>query len=199
LAATGMQADRHTPWLPSAERDKEDPELAAVLRQVSDNIKPTKLQFVSLRCMHRLIQIRQHVACHDRAAVSYLFSSRLLEGHTRNADLAPLQVSINNEVMVAISNRNYAMPGGMLTTWMENVKRAGVNNAMVVALDAQTKTNAEAQGIVAHEMHLEVSTLSDDLCARRSCSYSSMSAYPRKHFSVDPAARFLMQSAVLSR
>jgi hypothetical protein len=86
-----------------------------------------------------------------------------------------LQVSINNEVMVAISNRNYAMPGGMLTTWMENVKRAGVKNAVVVALDAQTKTNAEAQGIVAHEMHFEVSTLCDDLCARRSCSYSSMS------------------------
>lgn len=70
------------------------------------------------------------------------------------------------------------MPGGMLTTWTENVKRAGVKNAMVVALDAQTKTYAEAQGIVAHEMHLEVSTLSDDLCARRRCSYFSMSAYP---------------------
>ena len=98
--------------------------------------------------------------------------------------------------MVAISNRNYAMPGGMLTTWMENLKRAGVKNAMVVALDAQTKTHAEAQGIVAHEMHLEVSTLSDDLCARRSCSCSSMSAYPRKYFSIDPAASFLMQSAV---
>ena len=33
-----MQADRHTPRLPSAERDKEDPELAAVLRQVSNKI-----------------------------------------------------------------------------------------------------------------------------------------------------------------
>ena len=59
--------------------------------------------------------------------------------------------------MVAISNRNYAMPGGMLTTWIENVKRAGVTNAMVVALDPHTKTSAESQGIVAHEMHLEVS------------------------------------------
>lgn len=55
------------------------------------------------------------------------------------------------------------------------MKRAGVKNAMVVALDAHTKTNAEAQGIAAHEMHLEVSTLSDDLCARSSGSYTSMS------------------------
>ena len=90
--------------------------------------------------------------------------------------------------MAAISNRNYAMPGGMLTTWMENVKRAGVKNAIVVALDAQTKTNAEAQGIVAHEMHLEVSTLSDDLCARSSGSHSSMSTWPRQRLSFDAAA-----------
>lgn len=67
------------------------------------------------------------------------------------------QVAIGNEVMVAISNKNYAMPGGMLTTWVENVKRAGVKNAMVVALDDHTKRSVDAQGIVAHQMHLEVS------------------------------------------
>ena len=67
-----------------------------------------------------------------------------------------LQVAINNEVMVAISNMNYAMPGGMLTTWIEGIKRAGVRNAMVVALDAQTKRLAEEHGVTAHEMHLEV-------------------------------------------
>ena len=68
-----------------------------------------------------------------------------------------MQVAINNEVMIAISDRNYATPNGMLATWMENVKLAGVKNAMVVALDAQTKARVEAQGLAAHEMHLTVS------------------------------------------
>ncbi len=45
-----MQAERHKSWLPSAERDKEDPELAAVLRQVSDKIKSKELQSVPLCC-----------------------------------------------------------------------------------------------------------------------------------------------------
>jgi len=81
LAATCMQAARHTPWQPSAERDKEDPELAAVLRQVSDKYHITKVQFVPFRCMHCLRQIRQHVACHNRAALSHTFSSLLPEGH----------------------------------------------------------------------------------------------------------------------
>ena len=67
-----------------------------------------------------------------------------------------LQVAVNNEVMVAISNKNYAMPGSMLTTWMEGITRAGVKNAMVVALDDYTKSVAESHGIAAHEMHLEV-------------------------------------------
>jgi arabinosyltransferase len=69
-----------------------------------------------------------------------------------------LQVAIDNEVLAAMSNINYATPGGMLDTWMENVQRAGVKNAMVIALDAQTKANAEAKGITAHEMHIKVST-----------------------------------------
>jgi hypothetical protein len=34
-------------------------------------------------------------------------------------------VAINNEVMVAVSNKNYAWPGGMLQLWAENVKRSG--------------------------------------------------------------------------
>ncbi len=75
-----MQADRHTTWLPSAERDKEDPELAAVLRQVSDKFTSTKFKFVSSRYMHCLRQIRQHVACdnnHDnnnKVAVQFKMS-----------------------------------------------------------------------------------------------------------------------------
>lgn len=66
-------------------------------------------------------------------------------------------MAINNEVMIAISDRNYAMPNGMLTTWIENVKLSGVKNAMVVALDAYTKAKAEEEGLPAHEMHLTVS------------------------------------------
>lgn len=65
-------------------------------------------------------------------------------------------MAINGEVLAAMSNINYAAPGGMLDTWMENVQRAGVRNAMVIALDAQTKANAEAKGVTAHEMHIEV-------------------------------------------
>ena len=72
-----MQADRHTPWLPSAERDKEDPELAAVLRQVRDKVTLTIIQFAPLFCVHCLRQIRQHVACHDRAALSHVYTSSL--------------------------------------------------------------------------------------------------------------------------
>ena len=79
------------------------------------------------------------------------------------------QVAINNEVMVAISNLNYAMPGGMLTTWIEGIKRAGVKNAMVVALDDHTKRMAEEHGLTAHEMHLEVGT--DHSTVFRYCIY----------------------------
>ncbi len=67
-----------------------------------------------------------------------------------------MQVAVNNEVFAAMSNANYARPGGMLDTWMEGVKRAGVKNAMVIALDAETRANAEAKGVPAHEMHIEV-------------------------------------------
>ena len=70
---------------------------------------------------------------------------------------AEAQVAKNNEVMLAISNKNYAMPGGMLDTWMESVKRANVTNAMVVALDLETKKHAESMGIPAHFMTLQAS------------------------------------------
>lgn len=69
---------------------------------------------------------------------------------------ADVQVAKDNEVMVAISNANYAMPGGMLDTWMESVKRSNVSNAMVIALDKETKQHAESMGIPAHFMTLEV-------------------------------------------
>ena len=67
-----------------------------------------------------------------------------------------IQVAKDDEVMVAISNSNYAMPGGMLDTWMEAVRRANVSNAMVIALDKQTKEHAESMGMAAHYMTLQV-------------------------------------------
>ena len=66
------------------------------------------------------------------------------------------QVAIRNEVLVAISNRNYAGPGNMLATWMECVQRVGVTNAMVVALDADTKRHAESVGLHSVEFHEKV-------------------------------------------
>ncbi len=68
----------------------------------------------------------------------------------------PPQVAINGELLATMSNINYAAPGGMLDTWMESVARAGVKNAMVIALDPATKANAEAKGFTAHEMHVKV-------------------------------------------
>lgn len=85
-----------------------------------------------------------------------------------------MQVAINNEVMIAISDMNYAMPNGMLTTWIENVKLAGVKNAMVVALDARTKARAEAQGLAAFEMHLTVSYTSESLLCSNVCVIHGM-------------------------
>jgi len=63
---------------------------------------------------------------------------------------------VHGEVMVAISNANYAQPGGMLDTWAECVLRAGVKNALVVALDEPTKAHAETKGLPAFQMTLEV-------------------------------------------
>lgn len=65
-------------------------------------------------------------------------------------------VAKNNEILVAVSNINYAWPGGMLSCWIENVRRAGVTNAMVVALDEGTKTNVEAVGFPVYRMELEI-------------------------------------------
>lgn len=57
---------------------------------------------------------------------------------------------------MAISNRNYAGKGNMLDTWMRNVRRAGVTNAMVVALDEDTRKHAEGEGFASLVMTLQV-------------------------------------------
>ena len=67
-----------------------------------------------------------------------------------------MQLALKNELVVAISNKNYAGVGNMLDTWMEHVKRAGVTNAMVVALDEPTRQHAESQGFASMIFKLEV-------------------------------------------
>ena len=62
----------------------------------------------------------------------------------------------DNEVMVAISNANYAQPGGMLDLWMAGVKRSNVTNALVIALDDATQQHAESLGFTAYQMKLQV-------------------------------------------
>ncbi|KAL4858268.1 Arabinosyltransferase RRA2 [Chlorella vulgaris] len=97
-AVPGSCPDRHTPFEPTAERDRLYPELAEFLKTVA----------------------------------------------------------IKNEVLVAVSNKNYAWPGGMLDLWAANVKRSGVKNAMVVALDDDTKKNAESFGLPAFRMDVKI-------------------------------------------
>lgn len=71
----------------------------------------------------------------------------------------PAQVAVNNEVMVAISNENYARPGGMLDLWMDGVRRSNVSNALVIALDDATKQHVESQGFIAYQMSLQARAL----------------------------------------
>ncbi|KAK9817003.1 hypothetical protein WJX72_008113 [[Myrmecia] bisecta] len=80
------------------------------------------------------------------------------------------KVAVNNEVLVAISDKNYAGANGMLQTWIENVQKAGVSNAMVVALDAATKQAAEHLHIAAHQMHLQISAAQKNVGANHAVS-----------------------------
>lgn len=67
-----------------------------------------------------------------------------------------LQVAINNEVLMAVSNANLANPGGMLEMWVRNVRAAGVHNAMVVALDDETQRQLTAWGFPSFRMDVKV-------------------------------------------
>lgn len=64
------------------------------------------------------------------------------------------------------------------STWIENVKRAGVTNAMVVALDDATKTNVEQLGFPVFRMDIQVAAyigvgrLRAVWACRRLCSVS---------------------------
>ena len=108
--------------------------------------------------MHAL----QGAANHDQTFIAVWLSGTVMRQstdtglHRQVSRIICAQVAIDNEVLAAMSNINYAQPGGMLDTWMEGVKRCGVKNAMVIALDAMTKANAERFGIPSFEMHVQV-------------------------------------------
>eukprot|EP00193_Tetraselmis_chui_P019917 CAMPEP_0177786522 /NCGR_PEP_ID=MMETSP0491_2-20121128/20977_1 /TAXON_ID=63592 /ORGANISM="Tetraselmis chuii, Strain PLY429" /LENGTH=163 /DNA_ID=CAMNT_0019307757 /DNA_START=185 /DNA_END=673 /DNA_ORIENTATION=- len=69
------------------------------------------------------------------------FPSKQRDAAAKDKGLAALlrQIALNGEVLAAVSNMALAGDGGMLQTFVESVKRAGIANAMVVAIDAQTK------------------------------------------------------------
>lgn len=55
------------------------------------------------------------------------------------------KVAPTREVLVAVANKN-TMWDGMLQTFLSGVKRAGVNNHLIIALDQETTTWAEKNG-----------------------------------------------------
>ena len=55
-----------------------------------------------------------------------------------------LQIAVNGEVLAAVSNMALAGDGGMLQTFVESVKAAGIPNAMVVAIDQNTVNQVRA-------------------------------------------------------
>jgi len=83
--------------------------------------------------------------------------------------LGVVQVAKGNELIIAISNKNYARPGGMLDSWIRTVTRAGVTNALVVALDEETKKHAESQGVAAVMMEMKVWLTFASLMIARRC------------------------------
>lgn len=87
--------DRHALWTPSIETEHLNPELAEFLKNVSKQL------------MNDIV--------HSRPRMFDNVSNQTIH----------LQVAINNEVLMAVSNINLAMPGGMLEVWMRNVREKG--------------------------------------------------------------------------
>lgn len=119
-AAAGTCPDRHTPWAPSAERDKQYPELAEFLKKVR-GLQPGGRHACA---GGRRQGGRQAWGDSAVGTVLWCYSSTAAHTPCLPSSLLP-QVAINNEVLVAVSNKNYAWPGGMLSVWAENAKRAG--------------------------------------------------------------------------
>lgn len=131
-SSPGSCPDRHTPWGPSAERDKTYPELAEFLKKVmllagclpkaADDCPaaavPRSAIWVLMCLQWSTVQLTSCAPTNS--------GTRLHGGATLS--LALLQVAINNEVLVSVSNANYAWPGGMLQVWAENARRSGGQN-----------------------------------------------------------------------
>lgn len=133
---------RHLKELKS-ERDSARRELGAVKQQNSELQEQAAQTAASATCGDRHTPFRPST---DRASTDPELAAFLQE------------VAVNDEVMVAVSNENYAHPGGMLDVWMGNARRAGVKNAMIVALDDATKANVQkfGAGYQAFRMDVEI-------------------------------------------
>jgi len=66
------------------------------------------------------------------------------------------KVAINGEVLVAVSNMALAGDGGMLQTFVEGLKAAGITNAMIVAIDSQTEAQVNKWGMEVHRMSIQL-------------------------------------------
>jgi len=66
------------------------------------------------------------------------------------------KIALNGEVLAAVSNMALAGDGGMLQTFVESVRAAGIQNAMVIAIDPQTKRQVEKWGMPAHHMTIQL-------------------------------------------
>ena len=72
------------------------------------------------------------------------------DGSALAAKLA--EVAINNEVLVAVSNKNLAAPGFMLDMWIRSVQASGVKNFLVMCLDDETEHFVTSLGAPAVNM-----------------------------------------------
>ncbi|GFH15326.1 glycosyltransferase, partial [Haematococcus lacustris] len=65
------------------------------------------------------------------------------------------KIAPKKEVLVAVANKNVNWDG-MLATFTNGIKAAGISNHLIVALDQETKSWADVKGINAYLLNLEV-------------------------------------------
>mmetsp|Transcript_4625 Transcript_4625/g.11207 ORF Transcript_4625/g.11207 Transcript_4625/m.11207 type:complete len:390 (-) Transcript_4625:521-1690(-) len=80
------------------------------------------------------------------------------DGKANDKELAGVlrKVSLNGELLVAVSNMALAGDGGMLETFVRSVQAAGIPNAMVVAIDDATVRQVSKWGMVVHKMSVQL-------------------------------------------
>ena len=66
------------------------------------------------------------------------------------------RIAPGGEVMAAISNFNLIQRGGMLNTWIENVRKADVGPWMVLAIDKELRQYLDAQKMPNFLMEQEI-------------------------------------------